>query len=317
MAFREKKIILQRFLLLAVFALLAYFLFSRPHVLKTVRDVNGVILWGVAALGFASLFAVSLILKTVLRSFRLDLSSGECLRISAYGAMGNYLASFGGGTFGKAIYLNKKYGLSYQLFVSQMSATCFIDLILTCMVGALTIMLADFHTVISLRPFLFGFVFVGLILFLAIYFSPGEFVSKIKFGLMKEVVEGWGLIKKDMALMKRVCLLVFINYILITAELIISYKAFSIDVSLTEALLIVAVSTFFNIVSLTPANLGVYEGGVAFGSQLLGIGFGEGLLAAGLSRVMSVIVTFTVGGALGWHLLRKEPSRGGSINRPG
>ena len=58
-----------------------------------------------------------------------------------------------------------------------------------------------------------------------------------------------------------------------------------------------------------PANLGVYEGSIALSSQLLGVGFREGLLAAGLVRVVSIFVMLIFGLIFGMRILVGKPNQ--------
>ena len=105
-------------------------------------------------------------------------------------------------------------------------------------------------------------------------------------------------------------LLLLLNFILSTAELALSYSAFSIDIALEEAVLMEAISRFSGIIKILPGNLGIYEGSIALGSQILNVGFSEGLLAAGLVRVVSICVILIFGLIFGLRLFVGGPNPG-------
>jgi len=299
-----------RFAFLTVFlGGLGYFFSSQKELWTVLGEVNSEYVFIMAVVD--SLFFLSnvMILKILLESFEVSLSVKECLSISSLAGVGNLLTSLRGGTIGKAVYLKRKYTFPYMTFIVATSAVALIDLNLAALMGAIAILVIGYSSHSLLVVFLSFFVAVNL-LFCFLLFSPGKVAScrwKI-FDRLSGIAKGLDLIRRDRKLVITISFLLFFNFLLSIAELTLSYAAFSIDISLAEVILIDAISLFSEIIKILPGNLGVYEGSIALSSQILGVGFREGLLAAGLVRVVSIVVMLIFGLFFGLRLLVGKPN---------
>lgn len=291
------------FLFIIVIAL-AYFLSKHTDTMSLLREVN---VKGVYILvGISPLFLLSnaLILKKLLRLFSVKLSLRECMGICSVTAVGNLLTSLGGGTIAKAVYLERRHAFSYTAFLSSMSAVYLVDLLLVGILGS---------TVVALKGLLdskegialFGsFLFLGVIA-LALMAAPVKFKDRNgRIGRkVADIVCGWERIRTDRNLIVTIGLLLLANNILTAIELMAGYYAFSTTVDFPTALLIGMLTGLLTVIKLTPANLGVQEGVIAFSSMFMGIGFEKGLLAATLIRVVSIVMVFVSAGIFGGYLL--------------
>lgn len=258
-----------------------------------------------------SLFMLSnaMILKILLESFQVSLPVKECLSISSLAGVGNFFTTLRGGTIGKAVYLKKRYTFPYMTFIAASSAVALINLNLAALMGVIAILMIGYTSHSLLAVFLSFFVAVNL-LFCLLLFSPGKVETcrwKI-FDRLSGIAKGLGAIRRDKKLVIKISFLLFLNFSLSIAELALSYGAFSIDISLLKVILIDAISLFSEIIKILPANLGIYEGSIAFCSQILGVGFREGLLAAGLVRVVSICVMLIFGLIFGLRILVGGPN---------
>jgi uncharacterized membrane protein YbhN (UPF0104 family) len=299
-----------RFAALLVFLGGLGYYFSRQKEMWTVLgEVNAEYVFIMAVI--ASLFFLSnaMILKILLESFEVNLSVKECLSISSLAGVGNLLTSPLGGTIGKAVYLKRKYTFSYMTFIAATSAVALINLNLAALMGGIAILVIGYSSHSLLAVFLSFFVAVNL-LFCFLLFSPGKVETcrwKI-FGRLSGIAKGLDLIRRDRKLVIKISFLLFFNFLLSIAELALSYGAFSIDISLVEVILIDVISLFSGIIKILPGNFGVYEGSVALSSQILGVGFREGLFAAGLVRVVSIFVMLIFGLIFGLRILVGKPN---------
>lgn len=154
------------------------------------------------------------------------------------------------------------------------------ELFLSCIVGAGATYLIGLHSMMAMFSFFILFaLFISAPLMLPMnFFHRGK--GKI-INVIRNIMNGWSQMKGKPGLFIIIALLILVNFVLLTAELLYCFKALSIDVSVLAVLVIVVMGNFTTVIRITPANLGIYEGFIAFGSHLLGIGFEEGLLAAG------------------------------------
>jgi uncharacterized protein (TIRG00374 family) len=84
----------------------------------------------------------------------------------------------------------------------------------------------------------------------------------------------------------------------------LSYVALGFEVRIVPvvfASVAIQMSFFF---SITPGNLGVREMLLGFVSQVIGLGFGEGIAVTILQRAVSVVVFLVVGGFFSILVLR-------------
>ena len=284
-----------------------FYVLDNPDVYRLLMEVNLEFVFVIAALNVLIFLTNALILKALLQIFDVSITVKDSFGVSVVASIGNCLTCLGGGTMGKAFYLKRKYALCYSSFISSISVTSLINLFLSCIAGACAIWAIGFTSSLLLRIILGLFLLISLFLCIIFFFpyEPRRYKNRI-FNLLADVIKGWNLIKRNRSLLMKISLLLLINYLISTAEIMLSYKAFSIDVSISQALLIVSIYLFAGMIKILPANFGVYEGSIALSSQLLGIGFGQGLLAAGLSSVMATIMIFSVGGMFGPQLLKSQ-----------
>jgi uncharacterized membrane protein YbhN (UPF0104 family) len=298
------------------FAALLFFLggfgyyFSLQKEMWTVLgEVNSEYVFIMAVIDSLFYLSNAMILKILLKSFEVSLSVKECLSISSLAGVGNLLTSLSGGTIGKAVYLKRKYTFPYMTFIAATSAVALINLNLAAFMGVIAILMIGYSSHSLLAVFLCFFVAVNL-LFGFLLFSPGKVETcrwKI-FGRLSGIAKGLDLIRRDRKLVSKISFLLVFNFFLSIAGLALSYGAFSIDISLVEVILIDALSIFSGIIKILPGNLGVYEGSIALSSQILGVGFREGLLAAGLVRVVSIFVMLIFGLIFGLRILVGKPN---------
>ena len=273
-----------------------YYLSLQNKMWTVLADVNSDYIFFMAVTDSLFFLSNALILKTLLGAFDVSLSVKESLSISSLVGVGNLLTTLRGGTIGKAVYLKRKYTFPYTLFIAATSAVALINLNIAAIMGALAALVVgySYHPLI---PVLLCFFLAVNLLFCLLLFAPGR-VDACRWKLfdrLSGIAKGLDLIRRNRMLVTRISALLFINFLLSTAELTLSYRALSIDISLAKVILTDSISLFFGVVKILPGNLGIYEGSIALSSQILGVGLREGLLAAGVVRVVSITVMLVFG----------------------
>ena len=287
---------------------LGYYLSLQKEMWSVLGEVNSEYVFIMTVINCFFFLSNVMILKILLESFEIRLSVKESLSIYTLTRVGNLLTPLRGGTIGKAVYLKRKYTFPYMTFIAATSAVTLINLNLAALMGVIAILMIGYSSHSLLAAFLSFFVAVNL-LFCFLLLSPGKVETcrwKI-FDRLSGIAKGLDRIRKDRKLVIKISFLLFFNSLLSIAELALSYGAFSIDISLVEVILIDAISLFSGIMKILPANLGIYEGSIALISQILGVGFREGLLAAGLVRVVSIFVMLIFGLIFGLRILVGKP----------
>lgn len=255
-------------------------------------------------LNLLTFLSLGLILRNLLQSFDIRLSVSEGVGVASLTYMGNYLTIPGGGAVGKAVYLKRKYNFSYHNFFASMSATHILDLMYISILGITMVILCGGLSEVWGLPVISAFVVAGIISVWLVAFPFNFRNCRGKFfNTLRDVVEGWKIIRKDRLLIARISVLLLMNHLLAVLEVVVGYDVFSVEIGIVEAALLALISTLSTIVKITPANLGIQEAVIAASSHLLGIGFEEGLMVAGCLRLVAVVVTFFMGGVFGFRLL--------------
>ncbi len=278
--------------------------------IEIVKEINPEDIFIMAVLSSLLLLLNSILLKVLLHQFNLRLSLSECFGITSLTSMGNYFIAFGGGALGKALYLKRRHDFPYSAFLASISATGLLDLLLASILGTAAVIIGDYSLGALSSPMLSVFIFLGgaalFIIFCSFELPSGN--GKI-LNILNDVSDGWRLIKKDCILMSKIILLLLISYALMFAELFFSYRAFSINIGIPSVMLIAIISVLSGIIRIVPANIGVQEGVIALSSQILGLGFSQGLLAAGLSRAITATLVIFYGCFFGLFLLKDRAKK--------
>jgi uncharacterized protein (TIRG00374 family) len=89
----------------------------------------------------------------------------------------------------------------------------------------------------------------------------------------------------------------------------LAFAAIGVTLSVTDAVMIEALVAVVFLTSLTPGDLGVKEGAIAFGAHALGIDLEAAVLASLIDRGIGTIATLAVTAATGRSLLNRIGSR--------
>ncbi len=237
-----------------------------------------------------------LITKFYVRLFGTELTPKEWFGLSAITAMGNYLAPFRGGVAGKALYLKKKHQFPYTAFLAAYTSSYILLFLTGSILGLLSLVGFSFiYHLTDWRLFAFFFVILAVIaaaLKASNYSPTGE--GRIAQHL-RNLHQGLQYIKKDKSLLLKVGLLFLLNYIIISLQLYCAYLAIAHEIPYLAALFMSVILAFSIFTSITPGNLGVQASIIALISKLFGFGFNEGLMVAGILRIVLMGIAFTLG----------------------
>jgi len=293
-------------LLGALLVLGAVYLWRHASDFAGLITVRPVFLFPLLVATLLFLLILGLLNKVFLLFFGIRLAFREWFGLAVVTAFGNYLLPMRGGATTKALYLKSRRDFPLTTFLSTMGAAYAVNTFLAAAIGAGCIVAMG--EVGRPGPFrLFLLLCVVALVLLAIMCAPippppprNRF-----FRLAGATLDGWNRIRRRPALLARVALLLGANFLVIAVILQLCFYAFSIPIHFLAALAIATVIGFTSLLSITPANLGVQEGGVAILSQLVGPGFDEGLAAAILARAMMTVVVFALGPIYSYILMRE------------
>ena len=243
--------------------------------------------------------------KIILYNFNIFLKPIVWVGLAFVTAMGNLLTPFRGGAGIRAIYLKKQYSLNYSNFLSTIAGIYFLTFLINSFIGAITVLLI--YYIYGIINYSVLFFFSGLFLFFVIIISLSpdipEFRNKLLGGVSR-VIRGWYKIKKNKKMMFNLIIVIFINSIVTLFIIHFSFLSISINLPLIKCLFLSTLLTFSNLTNITPGGLGIREGIVVLGSKLFLISTPESLLAAGIFRIISMVIVFTLGPIFSYVLLK-------------
>jgi len=145
-----------------------------------------------------------------------------------------------------------------------------------------------------------GVLAVALLLLPAL---PVKGEGRIASGL-RRALEGWRSLRQAPRLLPRLARYMVLGSLIFAAWMYVSYHALGFEVDLPRVLVAGVVVQLSFLLVLTPGNLGIREALTGLVSQLIGLGFSEGVIVTLLQRAVSLLVFSVVGGVFGLMLTR-------------
>lgn len=123
-------------------------------------------------------------------------------------------------------------------------------------------------------------------------------------GGIRRALDGWHSLRQAPRLLPRLARHMVLGSVIFAAWMYMSYRALGFDVDVARVLVAGVVVQLSFLVVLTPGNLGIREALTGLVSQLIGLGFSEGVIVTLLQRAVSLLVFCVVGGLFGLLLSR-------------
>jgi uncharacterized membrane protein YbhN (UPF0104 family) len=236
-----------------------------------------------------------LFLQAFTNKFNIKLGPKEWFGLAIVTAMGNYITPFSGGVAIRAVYLKHRYAFPYAQFAILFASNYLIVFWVIGVVGLVTLLIFIDS---SLMNWQITFLFLMVTLAISVLIVLPTIKLPWNYRLVRVLntsLEGWSSIKNDWFLLSKLVIYTLINILLNGVSFWIAYRALGFSVSFAVALLVGLLAVFSILLNITPGNLGIQEAVVSLSSAMLGVGAGQGLLAAFLVRSAAVVVAFTVG----------------------
>jgi len=228
-------------------------------------------------------------LKILLGHYNLRVKFLECFELSRAGSFANLWLPIGGGASIKAMYLKKFHNLKYSSFIASMGVANIIRFVVNTFFAMLILGFTG-HRTDKLLFAIAGVIFAGTLSFLFL----GHNVKKYKmlsFGHLGSIIDEWQSIRKDYQTMIKLSYLSTVTFIITSASIYASFRAFSSDISIFTSATIAAFTMITGMLNLVPGNLGIREAIIIAIAGTHGIGMNEGVHAAALGRLVLIIWT--------------------------
>ncbi|MFH0906214.1 MAG: lysylphosphatidylglycerol synthase transmembrane domain-containing protein [archaeon] len=243
--------------------------------------------------------------KKSIQVFNINLSNVETFWLSIANGFYNLITPLRGGIASRAIYLKKKYKLSYTEFLGTVVATSLAIVFASGILGLIAIITIYFQTKIFGTILFIIFLGMTILSTLVILFSPKFKETKIGFlNRFVKLLNAWHSIRKNKKMILIILILTTIQILISSLALKYQFLVFGVEIDFIKAMMLSSIAGASIVISLTPANLGISEAITIFSAQTIGISPVYSLSASLIGRVLQFVVLFILGPIASYKLIK-------------
>jgi len=277
--------------------------------------ITAISIWAIVSLVFINcLLALcrGYELKSLMGHYHLKLRFRQWFGIPLMSTCANLLIPVVGGTSFKAVYLKKIHDLRYSSFVASVAIASLLRLLISGLLGTVLLMATDRKALVLLP--ISALVLLGTGLFLLFgHRLPDRLVSF--WPTLVRVLQEWRKIRTDQALILRLVLFNALIFFLSSLSTLVSFQAFSLNISVAGSGVINAFATISRAPNLIPGNFGLKEALYIFIAGVEGITVNQALHAAIIHRILGMSSTLLLAPFFA-HQLVSGPGQEEMVNSP-
>jgi len=299
---------LKNILALIILAFLVWYLAKHWEQLKMLLKLNPWQLFVMYCLWFLLSLSSARVVQTLLSALKTRTGFWDMVLLHNATILLNY-APMKFGTFFRANYLKRHYGLSYAHF-----ATFFLYIMFLMTATAAIIGLAVLVAIYGLSgydnkvlAFVFAITFVVSLLFLFVPLPIPSGQGRLS-AMLRNFLAGRRRVSKERKTILIAVAYLVVNFFLAALRLAIIYNSMDKDIHPGGYLILGALGFVVLFVALTPGSLGIRELVLGFGAVVLGIPLEVGILAAMIDRAIIISYAFVAGGVCTVWLRHKSPA---------
>jgi|GEM_PF-1845002 len=290
--------------LLLLAAALAWYIADNWDSFQKIELSDPVWLLPTVVLFVINIYAIGVIMEAAIEPHGVMLSRHEILGLSSLTRFANNVTPSYLGTAIRALYLKKKYGVSYAKFTSSFAVSNILQLMIS---GVVALLILIYHSGFSAESdmalLMLGFIvfFVALIFvpvrWLAAFFErrSKKYASKRKgkiFERLSVVVTEYDKVRSQPKIFFKILIWTIVSIVATMGTIYYTYLALGLDVPILSAIFIAVLASWAIVFAITPGNVGVSEGLVVAGAQLMGVSIPVTIAMAILRRLIMYLVTF-------------------------
>ena len=306
----RKQYISSLFFAILLLVIVFYFYHQKDNLILFTRiGVKDILI--IVTLSVTTFFFLSIQFHTIIKIFGVALAFKEWFGLTVVSTMISYYTPVKAGMVARAYYLKKIHQFSYSNYISLLSASYLINLLVASGTSSwLSFFSYHFYSqnewpifVLSIVLLMITVACAILVLFCSsvISFNPGNALLNF----MTDLMGGFRILMKKKSILAKIAGIQLVLIFIMALKLYWSFKAIGIQVSFVHILIIQSLTTFSTVVSITPGNLGVKEGIIGSFAFMLNIPATDAIFAATVDRGISMVVTFALGLIFSKILMKK------------
>ncbi len=285
---------------------LGYYVNSHWNEFERIKSVSWEYTVVLCLLTFIYLLIQGYILKIVVAPFNIRLTFIEWFGVKVVQLMGNYVFPFGGLGF-RAVYLKEKHGLAYSDSLSTFSVVIVIELLVFTFCGLLSIAyLYAEHGIYE--PTLAGaLLLVFISICTVVFWKPISLNMKNGLsGRINSIMESWYKMRNNRNLLKQIIILTLIEFLSFALIFHYAFKALNLNIPFIGTFIVTCLSDYSFFIRIAPASFGTYEASIIYSTKVFGFTIADGLLVAGIVRIISMFWLFSLGPIFSYLLMGRQ-----------
>jgi len=282
-----------------------FFMFKKEEIISLL-NISLYLIFILIFLNLITLILNGLRIKVLMEPYNIKLKFSEWSGISVLNTAGNYLTPFQGGLFFRSIYLKKKYNFPYSSFITTVLASYIAGFFIYGLIGIILVLFFNSNFLFKLPMVIFFFILTLFTLYI-ILFSPKINNTSFRFiNRFIKIINEWSNISKKKTFVVKLLAIEFFSLIFVSLRMFYAFKAISYSLGFASSIFI---SIFFSIsvlLSITPAGLGIRESFVGFSSQIIGLNFDKGVIAATIDRIIIIVLIIILAPIFTYFLSKKS-----------
>lgn len=272
---------LRNFILISSLVYFIYFISENSDYFKTLNNFNFQIILIILFLKFLNVFFLSNINQNILKNLKIDLKNVESLDLVVKNTLGNLSSPFKLGSGYKVSYLSKKYKFKFTEYIFWTTFFSLINLYpLYSIFLGYSLITGNKIILNNLIYFLTVYIPIFLIIYLQ---NKNKYLNKYPY------LKSFKYFSKNNISIQISNILFFISNSLIVYLIL---ENLTINASLYSATAYSFLSSFVNLINLTPGNIGVKEGLIILFDNIHGISFEIVVIASVIERFFSLVTLF-------------------------
>ncbi|MBF0360820.1 MAG: flippase-like domain-containing protein [Oligoflexia bacterium] len=291
----NRKKIYSLIIYLLLFVAIAIFIYKYKNDFLNLKfdNCNYVLLLPLATLMILLQISNGLLNNFWYRILGVTLTTKEWFGLSVINGLGNYLLPLRGGSLSNAIYLKKQHNFTYTNFLNIFAATNLIVFWANSIFGLLSVLLIYlFYNQFSWLVFV---IFFNMFIAFTIIFCGPDLSNFSVENKFTRALKGWSEIKKHRLAIMQTLLMATINTLLISLMTFLEFRLLGVQASLQQAFFLSIFSSFAQLLSITPGNLGIREGFMLYAGTVIGIPAVEIVAISAIDRVLMFLLTLPLG----------------------
>lgn len=278
--------------------LLGVYLFQNREVFSSLRSITAGQVFLIIGIETVNFLLGSFLNYSMVRRFGYRVSFLDSVVLQYINSFLNkILPTIGGGAAFRAVFLKKKYHFPYSQFVSTLGGFYLISFIATALIGLACMIWV--YAKYGVTNWVIIAAFLALIvpsIFIIIFSPKLPNQDNRIINAVRRIIDGWNILKNDKGFIAFYTVLIVIQLLLSSWQMLIGFKAIGVQAGFIQMVLLSSLGIILSFLNFTPDGIGIREVVYVFSSGIVQIPQASLVLGSLVLRALSIFTSLIVGG---------------------